>query len=360
MKRLISYQVPSQIPGARPWDRISACAAEFLSVHPYFNSDIPVEESSPPGIKLVSPTEYPGGVKSVSIRLEVSDAQGLHQVLLYASAGYGGNEGLRECRSLEGRRDALVDFEYDGSSMAADPQLAITTLTDSIHFLRVWLVDTDGNVSKLRFELVSDRVTDVLRGHTDSVNTVAFSPDRKTLASGSSDGAVKLWDVSRRELIATLTGHAYPVMGVAFSRDGTLASGSWHEGVKLWDLTTLDETVTLEGTAEVVFSPDGSLLASGSGTPTILLWDARTLERVATLEGHAAQINSVAFSRDGVLLASGSGRFDSEDQTVRLWDVARREEIASIVHDGAIRSVAFSPLAASSPSQRDGRIIEFA
>ena len=338
---ILSYGGPSQFPGTSTWDRISACAAEFLSVHPYFDSAIPIEEVSPPTIKLISPSKYPGGSKSVSIEFEVSDAEGLHQVLLYTNTAYGYG-GLRECRALEGRRDAVVEFDYDGSSTAADPERAITSLSDSLHSVDVRVVDTDGNVTALEFNLVPDQVTDALKGHTDSVHTVAFSPDRTTLASGSSDGTVKLWNVSRRELLATLEGHTHSVRTVAFSRNGILASGSLN-GIRLWDVTTQSEIAVLEGTAPVAFSPDGTLLASGSGNRTIALWDARTLEKVATLEGHTEQINTVAFSPDGTLLASGSGNFGSEDQTVRLWDVARREEIATFEHTGAIWSVAFSP-----------------
>ena len=339
---ILSYGGPSQFPGASTWDRISACAAEFLSVSPYFNSDVPIEEFSPPTIELISPTEYASGSRSVSIILEVSDAEGLHQVLLYTNVAYGAG-GLRECRALEGRMDAVVEFEYDGSSRFVDPERAITSLSDSLHSVDVRVVDTDGNVTALEFDLVPDRVTDALKGHTDSVNAVAFSPDRTTLASGSSDGTVKLWNVSRRELIATLEGHTHPVRTVAYSRDGTLASGSWNDDIKLWDVETGSETATLQGIAPVAFSPDGNLLASGTGNRTIALWDARTLEKIATLEGHAEQINSVAFSPDGALLASGSGQVGSEDQTVRLWDVARREEVATLGHTGAVWSVAFSP-----------------
>ena len=65
---------------------LSACAAEFLSVHPYFNPEIPLEEGSPPTIELISPRTYPAGSKSVPIQLKVVDSQGLHQVILYAYA----------------------------------------------------------------------------------------------------------------------------------------------------------------------------------------------------------------------------------------------------------------------------------
>ncbi|MEL0597786.1 MAG: serine/threonine protein kinase, partial [Planktothrix rubescens PR222] len=67
------------------------------------------------------------------------------------------------------------------------------------------------------------------------VRSVAFSPDGRTLASGSLDTTIKLWDVQSQGQIATLTGHSDVVYSVAFSPDGrTLASGSWDTTIKLW------------------------------------------------------------------------------------------------------------------------------
>jgi WD40 repeat protein len=107
---------------------------------------------------------------------------------------------------------------------------------------------------------------------------------------------------------------------VAFSPDGlTLASGSYDNTIKLWDTTTGTHHQTLEGHSNsvysVAFSPDGLTLASGSGDNTIKLWDTTTGIHRQTLEGHSNSVYSVAFSPDGLTLASGS--FDS---TIKLWD----------------------------------------
>ena len=94
--------------------RLSACAAEFLAVHPYFDPDSPYEEKPPPTIELLSPKEYPANSKSVSVRLKVSDMAGVHQVILLVTSSLGGGTELKACRGVSGKRDDVVQFEYDG------------------------------------------------------------------------------------------------------------------------------------------------------------------------------------------------------------------------------------------------------
>ncbi len=160
-----------------------------------------------------------------------------------------------------------------------------------------------------------------LAGHTNWVNSVAFSPDGNTIVSGSGDATIKLWDVETGTLKATLEGHEQPVNSVTFSPDGnTLASGSWGDTIKLWDVTSGTLKATLEGHTDnvnsVVFSPDGNTITSGSGDATIKLWDVATGSLKTTLEGHEGSIESVAFSPDGTMLAAAKG------VAIELWDVS--------------------------------------
>jgi serine/threonine protein kinase len=183
-----------------------------------------------------------------------------------------------------------------------------------------------------------------LKGHSDYVSSVAFSPDGQVLASGCRDHTIKLWEVQTGREINSLKGHSYWVMSVAFSPDGrVLASGSFDKTIKLWEVQTGREMNTLTGHSDyvysVAFSPDGRVLASGSFDKTIKLWEVQTGREMNTLTGHSRSVFSVAFSPDGQVLASGS-----EDNTIKLWEVATGREINTLRgHSQSVWSVAFSP-----------------
>ena len=196
-----------------------------------------------------------------------------------------------------------------------------------------------------------------LTGHTSTIDAVAFSPDGHTLATGSFDSTVRLWNVSDpahpTPLGPPLTGHTKSVNAVTFSPDGhTLATGSFDSTVRLWNVsdpahpTPLGPPLTghTSSVYVVAFSPDGHILASGSGDQTVRLRNVTDPAHPGPLgpplAGHTNTVNTVAFSPDGHTLASGS-----DDHTVRLWNIPYELMTG---HTRPVDAVAFSP---------DGRIM---
>ena len=202
--------------------------------------------------------------------------------------------------------------------------------------------DSDGVVRL--WESSSGREILTCKGHTNVLESVAFSPDGEILASGSYDKTIKLWDVQTGECFKILQGHTESVMSVTFNPEGNiLASGSFDRTVRLWDIRTGECLKTLQDHTKVVFSvafhPAGEILASGSGDKTVRLWNIGSGECLKTLEGHFDKVQSIAFSPSGEILASGSF-----DQTVRLWDIRTGECLNTLQgHCNQVGSVAFHP-----------------
>ncbi|GAB4291522.1 MAG: hypothetical protein Fur0025_26780 [Oscillatoriaceae cyanobacterium] len=382
-----------RLPGQRPqnteviFQRLSAIERSYHKSRPPFPGGfggmVPAHQKSPkashhPHPPNLSPTLGPRGARKVfSWKMPLLALSGL--VLL---------PGLAWTQvKIYPYLTSLIPSESPPKSTQSPPKPKIATAAIPI-----------SAAPKVLSAMISPKKT--LAGHSQQVRSVAFSPDGQTLASGSLDGTIKLWDLAKGQTRQTLKADTAPGEMVysllAISPDGEiLASNSGSRGsIEIWNLKSgkLVQKVQAQtaGVAAIAISPNGDILATGSPDGTIQLWNLPSGTQIKSFSlhigpvqalaispngetlatgfqngsinlsplnpgndsppednqelpnklmlGHVNNINSVAFSPDGKILASGSA-----DNTIKLWDVTTRQLRYTLSsNQGVIYSVAFS------------------
>jgi WD40 repeat protein len=191
------------------------------------------------------------------------------------------------------------------------------------------------------------------KGQLNKAVCAAFAPDLKRVAISSyADRIVKVWETSKGQELFVLRGHSEGVRQMQFSPDGTRLISTDGNDVKVLDaingqepVSTRSKRLNIGGTFPnwIAFSPDGSTLATTSQELCGRLWDSTSGMSLKSAMKHAHRLNCVTFSPDGRLLAS-STLAGPQETVVRLWNAADVTELRDMQGlTGQVSSVAFSP-----------------
>jgi WD40 repeat protein len=280
-----------------------------------------VDHNSIEGIPASCPQQIPEDTRILSGE-EVS-GQTIQDALVAALSGFvssGSGGTVQQVPAPSSLAGSFATFSPDGKVLAV--------VADANQVVQLW--DTT------RWKQMR-----VLRDFEQTIWDVSFSHDGKQVAVDSR--AITIWDVASGKQVNALEAH-FPI---AFSPDGkTLASGSFEGPIQLWDISsgsilhTLEGTISNYGSGSIAFSPDGKLLAvSGGDRQTALVWDVADGKLLATLKGHTRNVSMVIFSQDGKKLATGG-----LDGAVIVWDTAKWGKLRALAaHTDFVEGIAFSP-----------------
>ena len=253
---------------------------------------------------------------------------------LNKDAARGREETLHErqislARYLVGQAESIrtqhPEFVERGVLLALESLKRFRTV-EADHALRRWL------------DLLPRAITRIM--HEDEVRCLAFSPNGRFLATGSSDCTALVSEVRTGRQIVRVT-HKGDVTSVHFSPDSkSVASASTDCTVRITDLATGDQTIELWHDFQVYsaeFSPNGFLLATASMDSTARVWAVRDGRQLGLLH-HDDQVQTATFSPDGRMLATASW-----DSSCRVWEIPSGKELSRFIHEDRVLAVAFSP-----------------
>ncbi|HLJ11571.1 MAG TPA: hypothetical protein VKU82_10295, partial [Planctomycetaceae bacterium] len=267
----------------------------------------------------------------------------LRKVVLQPTLRFGGSNHFVKGFAFDRKGETLVTAGWlDGGDLREALQKGTTRGE-----LRLWNAKSAAEIA--RFE-----------GEFGGLSAVGISPDRTTLATAghllnSRDGEVRIWDFNTRQTRDVLKGHTNTVLAVVYSPDGKfLVSGSFDRTARIWNVTTGNELAILPQSSTpnfLHFDRDGRTLLVGCRGGSIKLYDVGTWTERLSLETKGFRLFDVDISTDGTVLAAAGVPYEADGDSIKsstrgiiwTWDAATGEERLSWRTEGQSSSIAFSP-----------------
>ena len=232
------------------------------------------------------------------------DGDKFQELPVESRRGDGPEPGQKYNTSLSSKPENIAAFSKNGYMLAA--VLNENQATEDYRFtIHLWAIPFKKSHA-------------ILKGHKAKISTIAFTPDGKTLVSGSDDETIRIWDTSTGNQLLSLPSHK--TLTLAISVDGKILASSNAENIKLWDISASTQPKNLQVgddyVTKLAISPDGKMLASGNHDGKIRLWDIATGNQLNVFKGHFDNVNALSFSSDEKTLASGS-----HDGAMFLWNL---------------------------------------
>ncbi|MCG9127144.1 T9SS type A sorting domain-containing protein [Candidatus Poribacteria bacterium] len=206
------------------------------------------------------------------------------------------------------------------------------------------IIASAGGNNSIKLWNLNDGGETILGNHTDTVNSISFSPDGQHLVSGSDDYKLKVWDIQNERLIVTLnhiTNSAQSqIKKVGFTPNGQqFISAGYH--IKIWDIHTFREILTIRHDAWIytfAFSIDGGLLAYGDTKGKIVVRNIKTHQEIVRFQAESDLITTLKFSPDNNILASGGLQGG-----IKLWNTQNWVNIGTLPTQGTVTDLNYSP-----------------